>query len=256
MNRRVEVEPPSRPWALILPEVLATVEKRRGARLAGRFRSALSKALADFGGRLQGERILAPPLPESMWRVAVEAACAPVVAVAGRNFVDMAIAEAEEALATAASAHAEEVEEEAEAEEEAEEEAEAVSLPEAGEQPEVQVEEQVEEPPPEVARQEPLAVPDPPTSRRGAEERKAGARFLSALRVGEILPPSTEARIVAVGGKAALGVLALMDGVRTVEEIAGEVGLEVEQVTAVADLLVSSKAAFRYISRARPPSGP
>ncbi len=252
MNRRVEVEPPSRPWALILPEVLATVEKRRGARLAGRFRSALSKALADFGGRLQGERILAPPLPESMWRVAVEAACAPVVAVAGRNFVDMAIAEAEEAVATAASAQAEKEE----VEEEAEEEAEAESLPEAGEQPEVQVEEQVEEPPPEVAREEPLVVSDPPTSRRGAEERKAGARFLSALRVGEILPPSTEARIVAVGGKAALGVLALMDGVRTVEEIAGEVGLEVEQVTAVADLLVSSKAAFRYISRARPPVGP
>lgn len=296
MKKRVEVEPPSRPWALILPEVLALVEKRRGSRLGGRFRSALSKSLADFGGRLQGDRILAPPLPESMWRVAVEAACAPVVAVAGRNFVDMAIAEAEYAIAEAARAEAHEAdaggpeeeseeslrEETIEARETAPDGVREEPGAEAGEEaPEGSPEEsraEVVEEPPEIPKDTVVPDQDPsddgsperasgrsrekqeiqPLSRArsaASQERRAVVRFLAAVRAGEPLPPGAEERIVAVAGKRALGVLALMDGARTVEEIAQEAGLEVEEVIAVADILVSSKAALRYVSRVRPTAG-
>lgn len=91
----VSLEPPPRPWPAILRGVAIRVERQRGSRLADRFVSALAKALAAHGGRLDGDRIVAPDLPESTWRVIVEAACAPVVGVAGRAFTDRAIAEAE-----------------------------------------------------------------------------------------------------------------------------------------------------------------
>jgi hypothetical protein len=88
-------EPPSHPWAAILQDVAERVARHRGAKLAARFTTALEAALAAQGGRLEGGRIIAPGLSESTWRIVVEAACAPITAVAGRAFVDRTIAAAE-----------------------------------------------------------------------------------------------------------------------------------------------------------------
>ncbi len=88
-------EPPSHPWAAILEDVAERVERHRGPKLAARFAAALDAALAAHGGRLEGGRIVAPELSESTWRIVVEAACAPITAVAGRAFVDRTIAAAD-----------------------------------------------------------------------------------------------------------------------------------------------------------------
>lgn len=94
----VTMEPPPRPWPAILERVAARVARHRGPRLAAQFSAALHRALAVHGGAVDGERVLAPDLPESTWRLIVESACAPVVAVAGRAFTDRTIAAAERAL--------------------------------------------------------------------------------------------------------------------------------------------------------------
>lgn len=92
-------EPPSRrPWPGILREVNARVVEHRGPRLAALFTAALAKALAEHGGAVEGDRVIAPPLPESTWRVVVESACAPIVSIAGRAFTDRTIAAAERAV--------------------------------------------------------------------------------------------------------------------------------------------------------------
>jgi hypothetical protein len=88
-------EPPSHPWAAILEDVAERVDRHRGPKLAARFAAALDAALAAHGGRLEGGRIVAPELSESTWRIVVEAACAPITAVAGRAFVDRTIAAAD-----------------------------------------------------------------------------------------------------------------------------------------------------------------
>jgi hypothetical protein len=94
----VSMEPPSHPWPAILAEMAARVVRHRGPKLAAQFAAALGKTLADHGGRIDGDEIFAPPLPESTWRAIVEAGCAPIVAVAGRAFVDRTIAAAERAV--------------------------------------------------------------------------------------------------------------------------------------------------------------
>ncbi len=91
-------EPPTHPWPDILREVAARVASHRGPRLAALFTSALAKALAEHGGTVKRDRITAPPLPESTWRVVVESACAPIVSIAGRAFTDRTIAAAERAV--------------------------------------------------------------------------------------------------------------------------------------------------------------
>ena len=88
-------EPPSHPWAAILEDVAERVARHRGPKLAARFMAALESALAAQGGRIEGGRIVAPGLSESTWRIVVEAACAPITAIAGRAFVDRTIAAAE-----------------------------------------------------------------------------------------------------------------------------------------------------------------
>lgn len=87
-------EPSPRPWPRILEGVAERVARHRGQRLAQRFIATLAAALAPHGGRVDGERIFAPPMSEAAWRTIVEAACAPIVAVAGRAFVDRSIAAA------------------------------------------------------------------------------------------------------------------------------------------------------------------
>ncbi|MBI3998310.1 MAG: hypothetical protein HY355_04695 [Armatimonadetes bacterium] len=91
----VQIEPPPHPWPAILEEVAERVARHRGPKLAGRFTSALQNALTPHGGHVEERRITVPPLPESTWRGIVEAACAPIVAIAGRAFVDRTIAAAE-----------------------------------------------------------------------------------------------------------------------------------------------------------------
>ncbi len=88
-------EPPSHPWAAILEDVAERVARHRGPKLAARFTAALESALAAQGGRMVDGRIVAPGLSESTWRIVVEAACAPITAIAGRAFVDRTIAAAE-----------------------------------------------------------------------------------------------------------------------------------------------------------------
>lgn len=93
-----EVEPPAHPWPAILADVMARVARHRGPRLAAQFTGALDRALEPYGGRIEGGRVVAPSLPESAWRGIVEAGCVPVVAVAGRAFVERTIAAAERAV--------------------------------------------------------------------------------------------------------------------------------------------------------------
>ncbi len=95
LDRVPAPEPASRPWPLILEGVAERVARHRGQRLAAQFTSTLASAIAPHGGRIDGSRIIARAITESTWRVIVEAACAPIVAVAGRAFVDRTIAAAE-----------------------------------------------------------------------------------------------------------------------------------------------------------------
>jgi len=91
----VQMEPPPHPWPGILAELLVRVERSRGPRLATLYRNALAKALSEHGGRLEDDRIIAPPLPESVWRQVVERGCEPIVLIAGRAFLDRMIAASE-----------------------------------------------------------------------------------------------------------------------------------------------------------------
>jgi len=92
------VEPPAHPWPAILAEIMVRVVRHRGPRLGAQFTGALARALEPYGGRIEGDRVVAPPLAESAWRGIVEAGCLPVVAVAGRAFVDRTITAAERAV--------------------------------------------------------------------------------------------------------------------------------------------------------------
>ncbi len=94
----VTVDPPDHPW----PEILALFAKRlarhRGEKLASRFLASLDRALAPHGGRVEHGQIVGPRLPETTWRQIVESACAAIVPVVGRAFVDLTIAAAERDL--------------------------------------------------------------------------------------------------------------------------------------------------------------
>ena len=89
------VEASTRPWPRTMEGVAERVARHRGQRLAQRFISTLAAALAPHGGRVDGFSVYAPPISEAAWRVIVETACEPIIAVAGRAFVDRAIAAAE-----------------------------------------------------------------------------------------------------------------------------------------------------------------
>lgn len=91
----VTAEPTQRPWPAILSDVMTRVVRHRGPRLAALFAAALSEALARHSGSIDGDRVSAPPLPESTWRAIIEEGCAPIVTIAGRAFTDRTIAAAE-----------------------------------------------------------------------------------------------------------------------------------------------------------------
>jgi hypothetical protein len=94
-DRETAPEPATRPWGAMLAEVRVRVAKQRGKRLAERFIDALEAALHAYGGRLDGETVIAPPLSDGQWAAIVAGACAPVVAVAGRAWTDRTLEAAE-----------------------------------------------------------------------------------------------------------------------------------------------------------------
>jgi hypothetical protein len=87
--------PATRPWPAILVEVRARVAKQRGKRLAERFVEALGAALEAYGGRIDGDLVVAPPLSDQQWTAIVAAGCVPVTVVAGRAWTDRALETAE-----------------------------------------------------------------------------------------------------------------------------------------------------------------
>ncbi|MDR7532790.1 MAG: hypothetical protein QN183_11950 [Armatimonadota bacterium] len=100
----VTMEPPAHPWPQILSLFVQRLARLRGRKLASRFLASLNRALAPHGGRVEDGQVVAPPLPEATWRRIVETACASIVAVVGRGFVDGNIAAAEQELRQASRA--------------------------------------------------------------------------------------------------------------------------------------------------------
>jgi hypothetical protein len=77
------------------------------------------------------------------------------------------------------------------------------------------------------------------------------ARFLMAPGARRALPADVTARIAAVTGRDAETVLALLDGTRTLDEVAAAAGLAAAQVAEVVEVLVARRLAFRYLTRPR-----
>jgi hypothetical protein len=80
-------------------------------------------------------------------------------------------------------------------------------------------------------------------------------RFLVSSAAAQSLPPDVAAELAALAGEVGIEIVALLDGSRTTGEIAHATGLHLDQVSAVVKVLVSHKLAFRYVSRARRPTG-
>jgi len=79
--------------------------------------------------------------------------------------------------------------------------------------------------------------------------------FMLASGAAGQLPSEVTERMAAITGEAWTGLVALLDGAHTLQEIATTTGLAAHRVAAVVDLLVTSKLAFKYVSRARPQAG-
>jgi len=77
------------------------------------------------------------------------------------------------------------------------------------------------------------------------------ARFLMAPGARRALPADVTARIAAVTGRDAETLLALLDGSRTLDEVAAAASLAAPQVAEVVELLVARRLAFRYLTRPR-----
>ncbi|MDR7544983.1 MAG: hypothetical protein QN120_12120 [Armatimonadota bacterium] len=89
------------------------------------------------------------------------------------------------------------------------------------------------------------------TAREGPSER-----YLIALGALGALPEDVRAAIVAEGGEAGMAVPPLLDGNRSLLEVAQATGLREEQVMAIVRLLAARKLAFRYVARARAAARP
>jgi hypothetical protein len=109
------------------------------------------------------------------------------------------------------------------------------------------------EPKPEslpVPAQEPAATtssPSPPVSPTGVH---AGERFVAASGARE-LPEDLAAKVQAIVGLRGQPLIALLDGTRTIQEIADLVGVSADDVDQVVKVLVGARLAFRYVSRSR-----
>ncbi|MGQ0570481.1 MAG: hypothetical protein ACT4P5_13315 [Armatimonadota bacterium] len=80
-------------------------------------------------------------------------------------------------------------------------------------------------------------------------------RFVTAPGASQALPDEVVAVVRSAAGEAGLSVLELLDGARTLTEIAQTTGLRTEQVALVVKTLVTYKLAFRYVTRVRPATG-
>jgi len=116
----------------------------------------------------------------------------------------------------------------------------------------------VHEPPRPVRGPEPAA---PPPAAEGARPSGNFGRFapeslfmLASGAAGQ-LPSDVTDRIAVIAGEAWTGLVALLDGAHTLQQIATSTGVAAHQVAEVVDLLVSSKLAFKYVSRTRPQAG-
>jgi hypothetical protein len=103
----------------------------------------------------------------------------------------------------------------------------------------------------------PPAVPPPVASSPVAPPRQgSGERYVVTPGALGALPEDVKALIVAEGGEAGLAVPALLDGNRSLSEIAAASGLRDEQVMAIVRLLAARKLAFRYVARTRATTRP
>lgn len=80
-------------------------------------------------------------------------------------------------------------------------------------------------------------------------------RFLVSPAAARSLPDAVAAELAGLAGDAADQIVGLLDGAHAVAEIAQATGLDREQVAAAVKVLVAHKLAFRYVSRARRPTG-
>lgn len=84
-----------------------------------------------------------------------------------------------------------------------------------------------------------------------------GEVFISAPGVERALPADLAAEIEALAGPAGLMVPGLLDGARSIEEVARTAGLTAEQAAEIVRRLVVGRLAFRHVRRTRPaPSAP
>ncbi len=113
----------------------------------------------------------------------------------------------------------------------------------------------------------PLPEPTPPASPPIAAtdgEKPAPAtfgrftpetRFVLASGAAGRLPSEIAERLRAIAGDPWVGLVNLLDGAHTLQDIASGTGLAADRVAEAMDILVASKLAFKYLSRARPQAG-
>jgi hypothetical protein len=81
-----------------------------------------------------------------------------------------------------------------------------------------------------------------------------GDRFVAAADA-RTPPEETAAQIGSIAGGKAQPIVDLLDGSRTIQEIADALEVPADQVGQVVRVLVGARLAFRYVSRARPATG-
>lgn len=79
--------------------------------------------------------------------------------------------------------------------------------------------------------------------------------FMLASGAAGQLPPDVIDRMTTIAGDRWQGLVGLMDGAHTLAQVAATTGLGAQQVAEIVELLVTSKLAFKYVSRARPQAG-
>lgn len=98
---------------------------------------------------------------------------------------------------------------------------------------------------------EPATAPAPTATPAGFQ---AGDRFVAAAGA-RTLSHDAVGQVAAVAGDRGRQIVELLDGSRTIQEVADAVAVAPEQVGQVVRILVSAKLAFRYVSRVRPATG-
>ena len=124
---------------------------------------------------------------------------------------------------------------------------------------------EVAAPPPEKPRPQQQAAAAPPVPLASTDGQKPvpatfgrfapDARFVLASGAAGRLPPEVATRLAAIAGDAWVGLVGLLDGAHTLQDIASSTALAADRVAEALDVLVASKLAFRYVSRARPQAG-